>query len=1005
MMILMQEYEKLFHQTQEEEAEALATPLLAGPYDTVTAVSEVDEFAASLLSARQSRQIMETDGNNSNNNSQISADMAGIITSSSSSGCNAICRATTAWCSNIRTVADSLPFIFQPIVASGKWSFAYFVGGYVLFVLVWLPFWALSFVVSEWGIYTMAVVTVFMVGRAIIRLIAFPGSSYRVSGEIEKEFAKYSVRMITSSANSILDLAVAVLGSSKAAGTANMAYEIPSLWKRAKSYRDRVLAVYSEVLHHSLQDRPETSPTSNSSSPELNQFGNNKLVGDVGDLSGLTPEAKADGQILLTHLDRVLGQLFALEIQAKDVLENTGGRQQQLSDSARQVANQLMIAATELRDFTESLKPQSSSGDATPEDEVGEDLTVDAVRRRFEEQNTSVMDSVKAGISSVAAMLDPPPHTSIFGFDVQRGCVLSRYQGARQLWVQRPDGGMIDCMHIPAKSAPGTIGVNHRNKKAVLYCNPNAGLIEVATGMSLAGGNVASDIDGMINDSCWTDFYTNQGFDVFLFNYAGFGRSYGAGLCGAAKRGGEEKYVPGALGRIKRILHGTFCSFQPTPATLRADGFAVGTHLVTQMGVESLVIHGESIGGVAASGTGRKLTENVLLKDKVALLICDRTFCNLEAVAQRLVGGWSGYAIRALAPFWSTDVVGDFLAASCPKVVATDSADAIIADSSSLKAGISFWKEINRGARATKGVGWMMDAPLPYRMADWENVCVTDSRYVPLGVSRVSPPVWPADKHISLEEAFHFAACSKRIGKLASIEKKRFAMMVSSGMIDAEAAEVGCQVPIYLVWKYLGCCEGLCGSALGITVKGGFDTTVAWLCSTLTFGGQTIVEAMEHRHRWSDDEARSKMNELGPVEPSDFDCRPPGYEQQESETVVHPKPIPEVVDNLKKILLDNPSDAMLNSVQHEVAYVIGTLEYTQARLSAPHVVENNWRNRHLQAEAMSIGSFLNLHCGHNNPFSESERKRLTALLKHATTIHPTSIMTQQLSNAPSMHVV
>jgi hypothetical protein len=925
---------KLFHQIQEEEAEALATPLLAGPETATTtttttrtaehypegiSLSEVDEFAASLLNAHRTR--METtnfEGNISNNSSN--PEMTGIMTTSSSVGgtSNAICRGTTSCCLKIRTLADALPLFFQTIVMSGKWSFAFSLAGYILFLLMWLPFWALSFVVSEWGVYTIAIVMVFMIGRAVIRLIAFPGSSFRVSGEIEKEFSKYSVRMISSSANSILDLAVAILGSSKPGGSSDdknmMLFEVPALWKRVKSYRDRVLGVYSEVLHYTLQDRTETSPPSGTSSlwPDLNQFGNNRLVGDIGDMSGLTSEAKSDGRILLSHLDKVLGQLSSLEIQARPIFNSTGGKQQ-LSDSVRQVANQLMIATTELRDFVESLKPQSSSGDATPEDEEAEDLTVDAVRRRFEEQNSSAMDSVKAVVTSMAAMLDPPPHTSIFGFDVQRGCVLSRYRGARQLWVQRPGGGMIDCFHIPAKPNTGRGPVNPRNKKAVLYCNPNAGLIEVATGMSLAGGNVASDVDDVINDSCWTDFYTNQGFDIYLFNYAGFGRSYGVGFCGTAKRGGEEKYVAGAFGRIKRILHSTFCSFQPTPATLRADGLAVGQHIIAQMGVEFLVIHGESIGGIAAASTARKLTENSVLEDRVSLLICDRTFCNLEAVAQRLVGGWSGYAIRFLAPFWSTDVVGDFLASSCPKVVATDAADAIIADSSSLKSGISFWKEINRGNVATSGIGWMMDAPLPYRMADWENVCVTDSHYVPLGVSRVSPPVWPADKHISLEEAFHFAACAKRIGKLASIEKKRFAIMVASGMIDAEASEVGCQVPIYLVWKYLGCCEGLCGSALGITVKGGFDTTVAWLCSTLTFGGQTVVEAMEHRHRWSDDEAQSKMSEMGPVESADFDCRPPGYEQQESETVVHPKPIPDVVEDLKKIIAENPSDSILNS--------------------------------------------------------------------------------------------
>jgi hypothetical protein len=149
----------------------------------------------------------------------------------------------------------------------------------------------------------------------------------------------------------------------------------------------------------------------------------------------------------------------------------------------------------------------------------------------------------------------------------------------------------------------------------------------------------------------------------------------------------------------------------------------------------------------------------------------------------------------------------------------------------------------------------------------------------------------------------------------------------------------GCQVPIYLVWKYLGCCEGLCGSALGITVKGGFDTTVAWLCSTLTFGGQTIVEAMEHRHKWSDEEAQFKLSELGHVDESDFDCRPPGYEQQESETVVHPKPIPEVVAALKQIVEDNRNDAIMNNGKFKEKLVVCDLGISWQCLMPPLLFE------------------------------------------------------------------
>jgi hypothetical protein len=141
---------------------------------------------------------------------------------------------------------------------------------------------------------------------------------------------------------------------------------------------------------------------------------------------------------------------------------------------------------------------------------------------------------------------------------------------------------------------------------------------------------------------------------------------------------------------------------------------------------------------------------------------------------------------------------------------------------------------------------------------------------------------------------------------------------------------------------------------------------------------------MEHRHRWSDEEAYRKLTELGDVQLSDFDCRPPGYEKQESETIVHPKPIPEVISALKSIMEEYQNDEAMNSVSHELSFVIGTLEYIQARLSSLPVVEANWKNRHLRSDgSMSVGSFMNLHCGHNNAFSDSERKRLKALVVQA----------------------
>ena len=209
-----------------------------------------------------------------------------------------------------------------------------------------------------------------------------------------------------------------------------------------------------------------------------------------------------------------------------------------------------------------------------------------------------------------------------------------------------------------------------------------------------------------------------------------------------------------------------------------------------------------------------------------------------------------------------------------------------------------------------------------------------DPRYVKQGMARTTPPVWPADKHISLEEGFHFAACAKRIGKIASIEKKKF---VAAGGIDQEQGSGECQAPIFQIWKQLGCVEGLCGSALGMAVKGGFDCTVAWLCSTLVFGGQTVIEAMEHRQKLSDLEARKALDRLGKVQPVDFDCRPPGYEQQESETVVHPKPIPEVVEFIKNSIEAFPNDETLNSCKYSTVWHLPFFIPKEAFLKHPQM--------------------------------------------------------------------
>lgn len=638
-----------------------------------------------------------------------------------------------------------------------------------------------------------------------------------------------------------------------------------------------------------------------------------------------------------------------------------------LSPSCYQVTKQLSDAAVEMKDFLTSLKPTTrttSNGSDESDSNNDDDAQVGSSNGK-----ESMMEAVQSGLGSILPTLDPPPHNSIFGFDVQRGCTLSRYSGARQMWVPRlAGGGMIDCLYFPSKQQSNNDVSSPRNTHAVLYCNPNAGLIEVIAGMSLTGGNIpAAGTDAKNNNSSsgqddnWVDYYTELGIDVYVFNYAGYGRSYGTTMFSrSAKRGGDPSNK--LFARFGRILHSALFAFQPTPETLRADGIAVAQYMTSAMGVTQLIIHGESIGGMAAAGTARYISStnppilstaqqqhqpssntNVSL-----LLICDRTFCNLEALAQRLVGGWSGYAIRLLTPLWNMDVANDFLMAQCPKIVASDAADVIIQESASLKSGIATYTELYRHrhsstttsttiphvpAAITNGLGWVTEIPLHYRMAEYENVCVTESRFRHSPGIRLpqSAPAWPRDKYITVEEAIHFAACCKRIAKYAKLasassrrRNHRTDVLSSGDDTDGVDEEYGGNLTnrnisnkpiVFQAWILLGCCDGLTGMTLGVATKhSGYDLVVSWLCSCLTFGSQVLAARAEGRLSRTQprDQQRHPYDcSAIPIDLHlDFDQRPDDYQHQEqTSSVYYPKPIPEVLQQVR-VLLQEPDEMM-----------------------------------------------------------------------------------------------
>jgi hypothetical protein len=258
-------------------------------------------------------------------------------------------------------------------------------------------------------------------------------------------------------------------------------------------------------------------------------------------------------------LGKVLIEINTLERHGSTLLNNSGRfvPQDAVNDQVKKSAKALLQTAMELKQMLPALAAEGPVDDTDDDfDDEDEDVTMDSVRRRLEKEGGgSTLDAISAAAGSILPMLDPQPHKSVFGLDVLRGTVLSRYKGASQLWVHRPAGaGRIDGFHIPASQ--NWDPASGRNRKAVLYCNPNAGLIEVATGMSLASGNCTQVQGGDGDEACWTDYYTQKGYDVYLFNYAGFGRSRGTASTGNKSR------AAGCLGACYRILRGAFFDFK-----------------------------------------------------------------------------------------------------------------------------------------------------------------------------------------------------------------------------------------------------------------------------------------------------------------------------------------------------------------------------------------------------------------------------------------------------------
>eukprot|EP01034_Spumella_vulgaris_P034452 gene34452-42490_t len=228
-------------------------------------------------------------------------------------------------------------------------------------------------------------------------------------------------------------------------------------------------------------------------------------------------------------------------------------------------------------------------------------------------------------------------------FPYMRELLRSRFD-AQRLTITGSTGNTIDAIVIkssavmngelrPRSAATQSADQTVDSRGMVLFCSPNAGFYECVSQSELR--------------QSWLGYYCVLGYDVCYYNYAGYGSSSGT----------------------------------PHPTAIKKDALLVALHLRKVFSPAALIVHGESIGGMAACYVASHCA--------VEGLVCDRTFASLDAVATRLLRGmWAGYGLRYLG-LWQTHVVSDYLACSCPKLILQDPDDEIIANVASLKNGIA----------------------------------------------------------------------------------------------------------------------------------------------------------------------------------------------------------------------------------------------------------------------------------------------------------------------------
>ncbi|KAG7381466.1 hypothetical protein PHYPSEUDO_006006 [Phytophthora pseudosyringae] len=566
--------------------------------------------------------------------------------------------------------------------------------------------------------------------------------------------------------------------------------------------------------------------------------------------------------------------------------------------------------------------------------------------------------------------------------EMLRADMTVRFKG-EQIWIPGYQGHQVDAMLMP----PTTSGRDAVDRPVVLLCNPNGGLYEFH--------HLQMD---------WIKFYTSDlDCHVLVYNYRGYGR----------------------------------CKGSPSPKMHNLDGIAIVNYLKSERGIKRIAVHGESIGGLVATYLAR-------YSPHVNVLIADRTFATVPALAQRMIAMWAGTVVDWVMR-WETDNVQNYLEATCAKLLCSDPCDEIILDGASLKSGAALSVELGDTAfslprqresdgspsspasptnflrkartrcerRSTRRVSEAASRPqlgqpltetivarfseallsigrraLAYTTRrDKDEAEGHNSKTLEEAASAGQKPAAPSHVAISVQDSE--ASASTTTDDTAA-DNERHPMLSADPTVAPAPIATTAAFPdelLAVVWMHLARLDGYCGQVLlQAAENGGYDKIRAWTASLLAWGGRVAPERRSVRS----------------LEPFDRDG-----------IFIVPVTVAEVHAMLQHLVEQYPPlkfDYDIGFVVLMIEYLSDALERRWRHLDSTKTSEPSTKTKDPSAKNADKGSpadeskatvplvintgdpklgcLLPLHCGHNKNYEDAEKQALIGFLRHVGFVGP-----------------